>query len=77
MPTMQVFVVVPDNDRLRGSHRITVRTTTSSIPADCLVGPERQIAVIPADLSLKAARQVARWYQEHKDDPDREDGPNE
>jgi hypothetical protein len=27
MPTMQVYVVIPDNDRQRGVPRITVRTT--------------------------------------------------
>jgi hypothetical protein len=29
-----------------------MRTAASSIPADCLVGPEEQIAVIPAELFL-------------------------
>jgi hypothetical protein len=24
--------------------------------------------LLPADLSLKAAEEIARWYEEHKDD---------
>jgi len=46
--------------------RITVRTTPVS--GDYLARPQRDCAMISADLSLKAARQIARWYEEHKDD---------
>ena len=64
--TMQVYVVIPDNDRPKRVSRITVRTTRVS--PKYLAGPKRDCAVIPPDLSLKAAREIARWYEEHKDD---------
>ena len=64
--TMKVYVVIPDNDRGKSVSRITVRTTP--VPDFALAGPQRDCAVIHADLSLKAARVIARWYEEHKDD---------
>lgn len=64
--TMKVYVVIPDNDTGKSVSRITVRTTP--VPGDYLAGPQRDCAMISADLSLKAARQIARWYEEHKDD---------
>ncbi len=64
--TMKVYVVISDNDRQKSVSRITVRTTPVSDVA--LAGPRRDCAMIPADLSLKAARQIARWYEEHKND---------
>jgi hypothetical protein len=66
--TMTVYVVIPDNDRPKDEHRVTVRTT--EVSAKFLAGPERDCAMIPADLSLKAARRIAQWYAEHKDDDD-------
>ena len=62
----RVYVVIPDNDRQKSESRITVRTTPVSDVA--LAGPKRDCARLPADLSLKAARQIARWYEEHMDD---------
>jgi hypothetical protein len=56
----------PDNDRGKSVSRITVPTTP--VPGFALAGPQRDCAVIHADLSLKAARVIARWYEEHKDD---------
>ncbi len=35
-----------------------------------LAGPKRDCAMLPADLSLKAARQIARWYEDNKDEGD-------
>lgn len=64
--TMQVYVVIPDNDRPKSVSRITVRTTPVSHAY--LAGPKRDCAMLPADLSLKAAEEIARWYDEHKDD---------
>jgi hypothetical protein len=64
--TMKVYVVIPDNDRGKSVSRITVRTTPVSDFA--LTGPQRDCAVIHADLSLKVARSIARWYEEHKND---------
>jgi hypothetical protein len=64
--TMKVYVIIPDNDRGKSVSRITVRTTPVS--SAYLAGPQRDCAMIPADLSLKAARQIARWYEEHEDD---------
>jgi hypothetical protein len=46
--------------------RITVRTTP--VPDEWLAGPKRDCAMISADLSLKAAGVIARWYDEHKHD---------
>jgi hypothetical protein len=63
--TMQVYVVIPDNDRPKSVSRITVRTTPVS--SQYLAGPKRDCAMLPADLSLKAAGEIARWYEEHKD----------
>jgi hypothetical protein len=64
--TMKVYVVIPDNDRGKRVSRITVRTTP--VPDFALAGPQRDCAVIHADLSLKAARSIARWYEENKHD---------
>ncbi len=64
--TMKVYIIIPDNDRQKSVSRITVRTTL--VPGAYLAGPQRDCAMMPADLSLKAARQIARWYEEHKDD---------
>jgi len=64
--TMKVYVVIPDNDRGKNQNRITVRTTP--VPGFALAGPKRDCAVIHADLSRDAARKIAEWYEEHKDD---------
>ena len=60
--TMTVYVVIPDNDRPKDEHRVTVRTT--EVSPKYLAGPDRDCAMIPADLSLKAARQIAAWVAE-------------
>jgi hypothetical protein len=62
--TMKVNVVIPDNDRGKSVDRITVRTTP--VPGEWLAGPKRDCAMISADLSLKAAGTIARWYEENK-----------
>jgi len=64
--TMKVYVVIPDNDRPKSVSRITVRTTPVS--PGYLAGPKRDCAMLTADLSLKAARSIARWYEENKHD---------
>jgi hypothetical protein len=64
--TMPVYVVIPDNDRQKEVSRITVRTTRVS--PEWLAGPKRDCAMLSADLSLEAAREIARWYEQHKDD---------
>lgn len=51
--TMQVYVVIPDNDRPKSVSRTTVRTTPVS--PGYLAGPKRDCAMLTADLSLKAA----------------------
>ena len=63
---MQVYVVIPDNDRPKSVSRITVRTTPVS--PGYLAGPKRDCAMLTADLSLKATGEITRWYEEHKDD---------
>jgi hypothetical protein len=59
--TLKVFVCIPDNDREKKVSRITVRTTFAPIGSKFLVGGERDCGVITADLSLKAAREIAKW----------------
>jgi hypothetical protein len=61
---MQVYVVIPDNDRGKRVSRITVRTTPVTDPY--LARPDRDCAIIPADLSLKAAAVIASWYAEQQ-----------
>lgn len=61
---LKVYVVIPDNDRGKRVSRITVRTTP--VPDEWLAGPKRDCAVIPADLSVKAARVIARWLREQE-----------
>jgi len=70
MSKMTVYIVIPDNDRQGGINRITVRTTAVGAARD-LVGPERNCAMIPADLSIDAARVIARWANDY-DDAERE-----
>jgi hypothetical protein len=60
----EVYVVIPDNDRGKRVSRITV--STSPVPDEYLAGPGRDCAVIPADLSTKAARVIARWLREQE-----------
>jgi hypothetical protein len=69
--TMKVYVVIPDNDRDKSVSRITVRT--SKVPGFALTGPQRDCAMISADLSLKAARVIARWVEEHENEEEEEE----
>src|SRR5258708_13682157 len=66
--TMKVYIIIPDNDRQKSVSRITVRTTL--VPGAYLAGPQRDCAMMPADLSLKAAPHIARWHEYPKDSRD-------
>jgi hypothetical protein len=61
--TRTVWVVIPDNDRGKSVSRITVRS--SPVSDKYLAGPDRDCAIIPADMSIDAARVMAKWVAEY------------
>ncbi|MCW2931290.1 MAG: hypothetical protein JWM19_2252 [Actinomycetia bacterium] len=63
--TMKVYVVIPNNDREKVVNRIRVRTSLEPLYGS-MVGKSRDCGVIDADLSLKAARVIAKWYESNK-----------